>query len=85
MVSRCPRSTPAVSVVSTVPSTTTSTFSTGPAMVIVRISSPPPSMKPAPKVAPSAVTDQSTTFWLAQVVGVSRWLWVTQRIGASKA
>jgi hypothetical protein len=42
-------------------------------------------MKPAPKVAPSAVTDQSTTFWLAQVVGVSRWLWVIQRIGASKA
>ncbi len=30
-----------------------------------------------------ASTVQSSTRWLAQVEGVSRWLWVTQRIGAS--
>ena len=70
-----------MSVVSTVPATTTSTSVTGPCTVIVVTASPAPSTKLAPKAAPSAATLQSITCWPAFDAGVSRWLWVTKRIG----
>ena len=50
---------------------------------MVLIASPAPSVKPAPKSAPSAETDQARTCWPPFETGVRRWLWVTKRIGAS--
>ena len=69
--------------VSTVPSTTTSIRSTGPCTDMVVTRSPAPSVKRAPNSAPSAATVQSSTACAALDAGVSRWLWVTKRIGAS--
>ena len=52
-------------------------------MVLTR--SPAPSVKRAPNSAPSAETAQSTHgLRRAFEAGVSRWLWVTKRIGVSK-
>ena len=69
---------------STVPSTTTSMRCTGPCTDMVLTRSPAPSVKRAPNSAPSAETAQPTTACAAVEAGVSRWLWVTKRIGVSK-
>ena len=72
-----------MSVVSTVPSTRTAIRSTGPCTVMVLTASPAPSVKAEPNNAPSAPTVQSSTCCAAFDAGVSRWLCVTKRIGAS--
>ena len=70
-----------MSSVSTVPSTRTAIRSTGPCTVMVLTASPAPSTKEEPKTAPSAETFQSITLCTPLDAGVSRWLWVTKRIG----
>ena len=57
-------------------------LSTGPCTVMVLTASPAPSTKAEPKAAPSAETFQSITVCAPFDAGVSRWLWVTKRIGA---